>query len=588
MPRATSRARTGRTPIPSLPLRLISEDPAAPPRAETEPDGAAFEALFEHAGAMLAILDTEGRFLTVNPACTRVLGVEPSTLVGRSLLDLARSEAPPQALSLDGEPGENGIPREQLFDLLARHRHADGTWRWLLWSGAVHGDRWYASAKDITDWVKLEDRVGRDPLTRLPNKEVFLDEVTQALARNERTARSLGILFVDIDQLKQINDSIGHQAGDRLIAQVAERLRMAVRANDVVARLGGDEFGILVESLGEELEAVTVAGRALAALDDPIDLGTGLISVSASIGLSTAHSPTDTAASLIHQADIAMYEAKTSGRNRFAIFDAALRAELDRRLELERDLRSALEREELELRYQPIVAIGNGAVVGFEAHLHWDHAERGVVPLTELLPLAEQSGLIVPLGLWVTRTATEQVAAWRADGTDLFLALNVSPRQLADEGFVAGLKATLEAAKLPHRALAIELAEAAVLADPAKAATRLAELHELGVGLALDDFGAGYAPLRHLIELPFDAIKLNPSFIGELAATGTRASRAAVVAVVAAARELEISVFAEGIESMSQLEELRAVGCSAAQGPLFAPARPASEVTFERFATSDI
>jgi diguanylate cyclase (GGDEF)-like protein/PAS domain S-box-containing protein len=572
-----------------LPLKLITEDPATPPQAGAEPDAATFEALFEHAGAMLAILDTDGRFLTVNPACRRVLGVEPGTLIGRSLLDLARSEAPPQALNADGAggaAGENAIPREQPFDLLARHRHADGAWRWLLWSGAVHGDRWYASAKDITDWVKLENRVGRDSLTRLPNKEVFLDEVTQALARNERTGRPLGILFVDIDQLKQINDSIGHQAGDRLIAQVAERLRIAVRAGDVVARLGGDEFGILVESLGEELEAVTVAGRALAALDEPIDLGTGLISVSASIGLSTAHSPTDTAASLIHQADIAMYEAKTSGRNRFAIFDAALRSELDRRLELERDLRSALERDQLELRYQPIVAIGNGTVVGFEALLHWDHPERGAVPLTELLPLAEQSGLIVPLGSWITRTATAQVAAWRADGTDLFLALNVSPRQLADEGFVASLKATLEAAKLPHRALAIELAEAAVLADPAMAATRLAQLHELGVGLALDDFGAGYAPLRHLIELPFDAIKLNPSFIGELAATGTRASRAAVVAVVAAARELKISVFAEGVESMQQLEELRTIGCSAAQGPLFATARPAGEVTFEPFATT--
>jgi diguanylate cyclase (GGDEF)-like protein/PAS domain S-box-containing protein len=565
---------------------LISDEPAVPPPAGAEHDDAVFKALFEHAGAMLAILDTEGRFLSVNPACTRVLGVEPSTLVGRSLLDLARSEAPPGAHSVGTDPGETGIPREQLFDLLARHRHADGTWRWLLWSGAVHGDRWYASAKDITDWVKLENRVGRDPLTRLPNKEVFVDEVTQALARNERTGRPLGVLFVDIDQLKRINDSMGHQAGDRLIAQVAERLRTAVRANDVVARLGGDEFGILVESLGEELEAVTVAGRALTALEDPIDLGTGLISVSASIGLSTAHSPADTAASLIHQADIAMYEAKTAGRNRFAIFDAALRSELDRRLELERDLRSALEREELELRYQPIVAIGNGTVVGFEAMLHWEHAERGVVALSELLPLAEQSGLIVPLGLWVTRTATEQVAAWRANGTDLFLALNVSPRQLADEGFVASLKTTLEAAQLPHRALAIELAEAAVLADPAKAATRLGELHELGVGLALDDFGAGYAPLRHLIELPFDAIKLNPSFIGELAATGTRASRAAVVAVVAAARELEISVFAEGVESMQQLEELRTIGCSAAQGPLFAPARPAAEVTFDQFATS--
>ncbi|HEX2702736.1 MAG TPA: EAL domain-containing protein, partial [Solirubrobacteraceae bacterium] len=480
---------------------------------------------------------------------------------------------------------ENGIPRDQLFDVLARHRHADGTWRWLLWSGSVEGDRWYASAKDITDWVKLEGRVGRDPLTGLPNREVFVDEVTQALARNARTGRRLGVLFVDIDSLKQINDSVGHQAGDRLIAQVAERLRVAVRAVDVVARLGGDEFGVLVDSLGEDLEAVTVAGRALAALEAPIDLGTGLVSVSASIGLSTAHSATDTAASLIHQADIAMYEAKASGRNRLAVFDSTLREELDRRLDLERDLRSALENEELELRYQPIVALSGGAVVGFEAVLHWDHAERGVVPLTELLPLAEQSGLIVPLGLWVTRTATAQAAAWRSSGKDLFLSMNVSPRQLADERFVVGLQSTLEAAKLPHRALAIELAESAVLADPEKAATRLGELHDLGVGLALDDFGAGYAPLRHLIELPFDAIKLNPSFIGELAATGTRASRAAVVAVVAAARELEISVFAEGVESMRQLEELSAVGCSAAQGPLFAPARPAGEVAFEPFAT---
>jgi len=244
-----------------LPLRLISEDPATPPQGGAEPDAATFEALFEYAGAMLAILDTEGRFLSVNPACRRVLGVEPSTLIGRSLLDLARSEAPPQALTPEAATGENGIPREQLFDLLARHRHADGAWRWLLWSGAVHGDRWYASAKDITDWVKLENRVGRDPLTRLPNKEVFLDEVSQALVRNERTGRPLAVLFVDIDQLKQINDSIGHQAGDRLIAQVAERLRTAIRAGDVVARLGGDEFGILVDSLGEELEAVTPAAH---------------------------------------------------------------------------------------------------------------------------------------------------------------------------------------------------------------------------------------------------------------------------------------------------------------------------------------
>ena len=424
------------------------------------------------------------------------------------------------------------------------------------------------------------------PLTRLPNREVFTEEVNQALARQERSGKRIAVLFVDIDSLKQINDSIGHEAGDRLVAEVAERLRFAIRAGDVVARLGGDEFGILVESLGDELEAVTVAGRALAALDEPIELGRGgPISVSASIGLAIGHGPRDTASELIHEADIAMYQAKAAGRNRFAIFDSELRAEVEKRRDLDRDLRAALERDELALRYQPIVSLDSGLVIGCEAMLHWEHAERGVVPASEFLPLAEQNGLIVPLGVWARRAAAEQAAAWHAAGKDWFVAINVSPRQLADEGFVGSVRALLAAIRLPQWALAVEVGEAAVIARSERAADRLGELHALGVRITLDDFGIGYAPLRHLIQLPLDAIKLNPALIVEMAAAGVRGSRAALVAVMAAARELDISVIADGIETEEQFDALVGLGCSAAQGSVFTSPRPAGELTRDRYAT---
>jgi diguanylate cyclase (GGDEF)-like protein len=392
------------------------------------------------------------------------------------------------------------------------------------------------------------------------------------------------VLFVDIDSLKQINDSIGHEAGDRLVAEVAERLRFAIRAGDVVARLGGDEFGILVESLADELEAVTVAGRALAALDEPLELGRGgEISVSASIGVAIGHGQRDTASSLIHEADIAMYQAKAGGRSRFAIFDSELRADVERRGELERDLRAALERNELGLRYQPIVSLETGAVIGCEAVLHWEHAQRGVVPLAEFLPLAEQNGMIVQLGMWARRVAAEQAAAWHAAGKDWFVAVDVSPRQLADEGFVASVSAVLAATRLRQGTLVVEVTEAAVLARQERAAECFAQLRAFGVQIALDDFGTGCAPLRQLIQLPLDTIKLDPGLIGEMAASGSRPRRAALAAVLAAARELDIRVIANGVESAEQLDELVGAGCSAAQGSVFSPPLLAAELTRERY-----
>jgi diguanylate cyclase (GGDEF)-like protein/PAS domain S-box-containing protein len=315
-------------------LRLITDpagEPSEPPHGAVgalKPD--AYEDLFYYAGGLLAILDDEGRFIAVNPACAQVLGREPHTLVGQSLLDFLDPHDPSPALrsSVRAErvAGAPDGPQERAVELLARHRHQDGTWRWLLWTGASHERRWYLSARDVTEWIRLEDRVGRDPLTQLPNRDVFTTELSHALARHERTSRCLAVLFIDIDSFKNINDSIGHEAGDHLLGQVADRLRDAVRGGDMVGRLGGDEFVILAESLESDSEAATVARRTLAAFAEPVELGTaGPIKISASVGVTTAKGLATTAERLIHEADIAMYEAKKAGPGGFAVFDVSRR-----------------------------------------------------------------------------------------------------------------------------------------------------------------------------------------------------------------------------------------------------------------------
>jgi diguanylate cyclase (GGDEF)-like protein/PAS domain S-box-containing protein len=565
-------------------LRLITDASEVPldapvgPRAELGPE--AFEQLFTQAGSLLAIFDAQANFVAANPASLRVLGCRPEELLGQSLLDCLHPHDPSTAVRKAA--GEHGW-QQGFIELLARHRHADGSWRWLLWSGSARDEYWFASAKDVTEWLRLEHRVGRDPLTTLPNREVFTDELTRALARHARSDLHLGVLFVDIDSFKQINDSIGHEAGDRLLAEAAQRLRDAVRAGDVVGRLGGDEFAVLLELLAHEHEAVAVARRVLRAFSEPFDLGSGPVSVSASIGLATAHDPEKAADRLIHEADIAMYRAKATGRNRFVIFDADLRIEVDRRLTVERDLRKALARNEFEVCYQPVVSLVDGSVGSYEALLRWTHEEWGPISPAEFIPLAEENGLIVPLGAWVLGTALRQAAQWRAGGRDIGVSVNISPRQLADEGVGAMVAAALAEADAPPSALCLEVTETAVLSEPIRAATRLAELRELGVRIAFDDFGTGYSSLRHLSQLPVDVIKLDRTFVSALNRPDAYRDRAILIAVTTVARELGINVIAEGVEDTEQLAELHRAGCVYAQGYLFSEARPAAQVTLEAF-----
>jgi len=565
-------------------LRLItdaSEEPqAAPVDAHHELPPEAFEQLFSLAGSLLAIFDGQARFVAVNAACERVLGCPPDQLLGQSLLDCLHPHDPTSAVRKAA--GTHGW-QPGFVELLGRHRHSDGSWRWLLWSGSAQGEYWYASAKDVTEWIRLEHRVGRDPLTSLPNREVFIDELSRALARHARSSLHLGVLFIDLDSFKQINDSIGHEAGDRLLAEVAQRLRDAVRGGDVVGRLGGDEFAILLELLDSDHEAVDVARRVLKAFAEPFDLGSGPVSMSASVGLATAHDADKTAGRVIHEADIAMYRAKASGRNRFAIFDADLRLEVDRRLTVERDLRSALSRQEFEVHYQPVVSLADGSVASFEALLRWTHQEWGVISPDEFIPLAEENGLIVPIGAWVLGTALRQLAEWRAGGADLSVSVNISPRQLADESVGATVAALLAEAGVPASALCLEVTETAVLSEPIRAATRLAELRALGVRIAFDDFGTGYSSLRHLSQLPVDVIKLDRTFVSALNRQDAHRDRAILIAVTTAARELAISVIAEGVEDTEQLAELHRAGCGFAQGYLFSAARRPADTALDGF-----
>jgi diguanylate cyclase (GGDEF)-like protein/PAS domain S-box-containing protein len=558
-------------------LRLINGDFASAPAPGGAPlDDAAFRDLFEHAGALLAILDAEGRFVAVSDACERVLGHPPDVLVGRNLFDFVSTE---DAKAIVGAKRDGG----SFFELLARHRHADGSFRWLRWSGGTHGERWFAAAGDVTDQIRLEDRVGRDPLTRLPNREVFAEELAAALERSAGSGQRVGVLFVDVDGLKQINDGVGHDAGDRLLAQVAERLRAVVRSGDVVARLGGDEFGVFVESLADEGEAAALARRILAALEAPLELGNGPIATSASVGVTLATSESATALGLVHEADVAMYRAKAEGRNRFVMFDADMRADMQLRRDVERDLHMALAHNELVLHYQPIVSLDDGRVVGAEALLRWCHPRRGLLAADEFIWLAEHNGLILPIGRWALQTAARQASSWALlDSPEVTVSVNVSPRQLVDEDLVASVQAALSAHRLPAERLCVEIGEGVALADTAKAIDRLRALRDLGVKIALDDFGSGYSPLRALLQLPIDTIKLDEGFVAEFTSGQSRTTRAILLATVTAARELGLRVIACGVVSRDQLEALRDAGCDCAQGDGIAPPAAGEQSPAER------
>jgi diguanylate cyclase (GGDEF)-like protein/PAS domain S-box-containing protein len=420
---------------------------------------------------------------------------------------------------------------------------------------------------------RLEHLAVADELTGLPNRTLLLDRVSQALARGHRHGADVAVLLVDLDQFKRINDSLGHAAGDLLLGQVAERFIAAVRPGDTVGRFGGDEFLVVCEQVGGEIGAVAVAEAMAAALLEPFDLSGDEVVVTASVGITLAEDAGADPEALIRDADAAMYRAKEQGRAGHAVFEEALHEQVVLRLDLERALRAALADEQLVVHYQPVVRVVDGALVAAEALVRWNRPGHGLVVPDLFVPVAEETGLIVPIDRWVLRQACAQVAAWRAtDGmADMRVTVNVSARQLSDADLPAVVAAALADHDLPPSALGLELTESALVSDLDVAVAALDALHDLGVGVAIDDFGTGYSSLDYVRRFAMaDQLKIDRSFVADLESRAAR-DQAICSASLVLARDLGFTSVAEGVETNNQLEALTALGCDLAQGFLFCP-----------------
>jgi diguanylate cyclase (GGDEF)-like protein len=428
---------------------------------------------------------------------------------------------------------------------------------------------------------ELEYRVLHDPLTGLPNRHLVLDRAEHVLARARRIDVPVTVLFVDIDGFKLINDRFGHQTGDDVLRQVAQRLAGVLRDSDTVGRLGGDEFVLVLDCTGADAaHPELVAERILAALRKPLELPASRhapVVISASIGIASALS--DSAEDLLQDADIAMYQAKAAGKGGYVLFEDSMQAAIADRLTLELDLADALEADQLYLDYQPVLNLASEQVVGVEALLRWQHPTRGAIEPDGFVPLAEASGMIAPIGRWVLGQVCAQGAAWRARGFAIGVSVNVTARQFERPEFLEEVRAALADSNLEPALLTLEITEATMIRRPANTGRLLAALRELGVGIAVDDFGTGYSSLGYLRQFPIDAVKIDRSFVSGL--TGSGDASALAHTLIQLGKTLGIKTLAEGVEEDGQLDRLRAEGCDLAQGFLFA--HPLSPAQLERF-----
>jgi diguanylate cyclase (GGDEF)-like protein/PAS domain S-box-containing protein len=523
--------------------------------------------LFAITSDLLATISLEDRFTLLNPAWEHLLGWTREELEAGPIHEFMHPEDVEQTLEvLHTVQGR----REEPESFTNRYRHRDGSWRWLLWSVRRDEDTWYAAVKDVTDRLWLERQALHDPLTRLPNRLLLMDRARQALARLHRSDGVVAMLFIDLDKFKEVNDNRGHDVGDSLLVSVSERLAELMRDSDTVARLGGDEFVILAEDIEGEGEALALGERVLDCLETPFPLGSAAaVAMLASVGVSVSRSPDTDPGTMLREADLAMYRAKSAGGRRLELFDERLRQELSTHVQIEARLRDALVQHELLLAYQPILPLDGGRAVGCEALVRWrpkggDRSENGDLLPSSFLPAAEDSDLIVQIGNRVLHMACVQAEVWRRHGIAIPVSVNISARELTELDLAERVREELVYCRLPGRALCLEVSEDAVLRDPGRARAALSDVRRLGVSIALDRFGSEESSLGLPSNLPLDVVKLDRVLVGTFDSDKDR--RAMFAAAIALAKEAGLTVVAVGIETNRQLTLARELNCSVGQG----------------------
>ncbi|HEU0130693.1 MAG TPA: EAL domain-containing protein [Mycobacteriales bacterium] len=546
---------------------------------ELQESAARFRSLVQHASDVVVVLDQQAHISYVSPSVTRVLGYLPDEIAGTNGAVLVHDDDL-AALPLDRSDSFPPFTRE------VRVRRRNGDWAIVEFTASdLRREPGVAgivlNGRDVTDRKTLEAELRRlalhDGLTGLANRTLFLDRVTQALARDARTPSTTAVLYVDLDDFKTVNDGLGHVAGDTLLRAVAGRLEACLRAQDTAARLGGDEFGVLLDGIDPQ-DAVEVARRLGATFAEPFVVDGRQLHVTATVGLVVRRDEKVSTEVLLRRADVAMYLAKTRGKNRVQVYEPGMDELFRERLELKGDLAAAVAQRQFRLVYQPIVSMANGDLEGFEALVRWQHPERGLVPPNVFVPIAEETGDIVPLGQWVLVTACEQLAAWQREyGIRPRMSVNLSIRQLEHPGLLAQVRAAVADSGIDAGDLTLEITESVLAADVDVVRGQLTALRELGVKVAIDDFGTGYSSFGYLNQFPVDVLKIDRSFVMDLEAA--ESEQADIVrAIVALARSRGLRTVAEGIEETVQADVLRELGCDTGQGYLYSRPLPADEL----------